>query len=75
MSRVSTGPSVIRKTSDPGASMAGSAPGYSAGSSGRSEIVKWPVAATKAANRAFVTVVSSIQKPPTLARCAGRSSG
>ncbi len=45
-----------------------------ASSGGFSAVVTWPVAPTKARNCAFVTGVSSIQKPSTRTRCAGRSS-
>ena len=52
--RRSTGPGVLVNTSDPGTRFSGGAPGKSAGSSGRSATVTYPVAPTNAANCAFV---------------------
>jgi len=54
-SRRSTGPLVAKNTSDPGCSRAGSAPGYCAGSSGRSATVVYPVPVTNRLNSATVT--------------------
>ena len=63
------------KVIEPGTSIAGSAPGYIAGSGAFSATVTYPVASTKAAYCSLVTAVSSIQKPSTLTGPAGFSSG
>ena len=53
--RVSTGPGVPVKTSEPGTRFSAGAPGKSAGSSGRSATVTYPASSTNSAKRAFVT--------------------
>ncbi|CPU64367.1 Uncharacterised protein [Mycobacteroides abscessus] len=62
-------------TRPPGTRSTGSAPGKSAGSSGRSATVTYPVSATNAANCAFVTACRSRRNGSTCRSWAGPSSG
>ncbi len=64
-----------RKTSDPATRREGSTSGYSAGSGARSGTVTYPVASTNRRNSALVTGCRSIQKPSTVTRWTGLSSG
>ncbi len=74
MWRRSTGPRVRVNTSEPGTRFSAGAPGKSAGSSGRSATVTYPVSATKAAKRRLVTWWRSIQNPSTETTRLGASS-
>ena len=56
-------------------SISGLAPGYAAGSTGRSATVTYFVSSTKRANSAFVTVHASIRNAPTVVSRTGASSG
>ncbi len=62
-------------TIEPGWRFSAGAPGKSAGSSGRSATVWYPVASTNAAYSALVTWCGAILNPSTVTGCAGDSSG
>ena len=68
-------PERLLKTSEPGTSSEGSASGYVGGIGRALRVVTYPVAPTNRGKSALVTGRGSIQKPSTLARRAGRSSG